>query len=237
MHRCFFCGGLCGEEMPTASFVKKSFTGLDTVTLSPWVCLGCVASQDERANITLADGEVRESQKVRGYSWVIDGAGPIAATKAHREWLIGKCLSPPEPPFVICISDSGQKHLLYRAVVCHSREVVTVTLEGQVITYRPHKLQDRLDLCKRICAATGKPAMVETLTSQSQMRVVEHYDSDEWLTEWLAVAESPLTKLATWLTPKREDCENEHPAATAHVTEPIGVARHGAAQKEFGWTC
>ncbi len=225
-HRCFFCAGKCGEDVAAKDFVKSSFTSLDTVTLSRWVCLGCVASQQEDAEIVLADGERRAGQKVRGYSWVIESHRRTAATKAHREWLIGQCLDPPGPPFVISIADSGQKHLLYRAVVNHDRDQFTVTLEGERILYRPHELFDRLILARRICAATGKPALADPLSPQSQMRITDHYKTDVWLAAWLAVESQPLSRLATWLCPKKEDCEREFPSATraATVSEPRDTA-------------
>jgi hypothetical protein len=210
-NRCFFCGGLCGDKTPADKFVKSSFTGLDTVTRSPWVCDGCIESQDESAEIALPGGELREGQKVRGYSWVIDQECRIAATKAHRQWLLQWCIEPPDPPFVICITDSGQKHLLYRAVVNHSREPVTVTLEGEPITYSRLELIARWQLCRRICAATGKPALSEPMSAQTQMRVFEHYGSYEFLNEWLAVASKPVTRLAAWLCPPRDECFIEFP--------------------------
>lgn len=70
-------------------------------------------------------------------SWVITKTEAIAATKGHIDYLRGVCLSPPEPPYTISIAVSGQKHVLYRAAVCYSRDVITVTLEGEAITYTP----------------------------------------------------------------------------------------------------
>jgi len=220
-HHCFFCGGTCGEDVAAKDFVKSSFTGLDTVTLSSWVCLGCVASQGEKDQVILPDGEIREGQKIRGYSWVITAKGRTSCTKAHRDWIMHQCLSPPETPFVICLTDSGQKHLLYRAVVCWSRDVITATLEGERIDYTPDALVERLALCKQIAAATGKPALKEALSPQSQMRIVEHHDSEKPLALWLEVQTEPLSRLAAWLCPAKEECLNEYPDRTpAPVAKP-----------------
>lgn len=209
---CFFCGGRCSDAILASEFVKPSFTGLDTVTLSKYVCGGCVASMGEREAIELIGGEVRSGQKVRGYSWVITADWKRAATKAHRNELLSLCLYPPDPPFVICLTDSGQKHLLYRSVVNHEQSVVTVTLEGELITYFRPELADRSRLCRQICAATGKPALSSTLDVQSQMRVVDHFGSDVALAEWLSVADAGLSRLAAWLCPPKEDCLYEFPA-------------------------
>jgi CRISPR type IV-associated protein Csf1 len=167
----------------------------------------------EKAIVELPDGTVRESQKIRCYSWVITSARRIAATKSHREWLLSQCLSPPDAPFVICISDSGQKHLLYRAVVCHSRDVVTVTLESERVTFKSEELFQRLSLCKMITAVLGKPALAESLSIRQRMSVVEYHGNDLLLNAWLLVREQSLTRLAIWFCPPKKECENEYPAA------------------------
>lgn len=225
--RCFFCAGLCDETIAAADFVKSSFTGLDTVTLSRFVCAGCVASQDEDATIVLPDGETRTGQKTRGYSWVFDHHKRTACTKAHREWIMQQCLNPPETPYVICLTDSGQKHLLYRAVVCCSRDRITATLEGERIDYSPAELTGRMRICRMIAAATGKPALKETLSPQSQMRIVEHHESEEPLAAWLAVQNEPLSRLAAWLCPAKEECLNEFPDRSS--AEPA-TAQHTRAK-------
>lgn len=217
--RCFFCGGKCDESTPASEIVKDSFTARDTVAGGSWVCDGCVVAMDERASVTLIDGEIREGQKRRCYSWVITKTEACAASKSHRQQLTSQCLLPPDPPFVICISDSGQKHLLYRAVVNHDRSIVTVTLEGERVVFSPGDLTTRLVLCRQICAATGKPALTEAMSTQTQMRVCEHYESEQPLLDWLAVQQEPLTRLAAWLCPPKEECLHEFPWVIRH-TEP-----------------
>lgn len=209
---CFYCGGRCDQKHAARDVVKSSFTGLDTVTMSKWVCVGCLAAMDEKTTITQIDGESRANQKVRGYSWIITAKKRSACTKSHRVQLLEKCIQPPPTPFVICISDSGQKHLLYRAVVNYSNEILTVTLEGEPITYRPQDLITRLELCKQIAAVTGKPAMKEPMSAQTQMRIIEHYDSHQVLAAWLDCCSEPLTRLAVWLCAAKEECLNEYPA-------------------------
>lgn len=221
---CFYCGGCCDQTHSAKDVVKSSFTGLDTVTLSQWVCVGCVDAMQEKINITQIDGDSRDGQKVRGYSWIITETERHACTKRHRVELLNACINPPKPPFVVCISDSGQKHLLYRSVVNHSRNQITVTLEGESITYQPKELIERLELCKQIAAATGKPAMKETMSTQTQMRIIEHYESYDVLAAWLDCFSKPLTRLAVWLCPAKEECVSEFPA----VTQPEPKPKHRA---------
>lgn len=205
--RCFFCGGRCDKAISSHSFVKKSFTRLDTVTQSPWICVGCIAVMSEDARIVLPDGVVRDKQKVRGYSWVIypDGC-KVAATKSHKAWLLEQCLYPRFVPCVISISDSGQKHLLYLAPVSFDKSNMTVSLESERISYRPIELLERVELCKRLVSVVGKPPLSEGLTVVQKMLLVERYGGDQWLREWLRVANEPLSRLAVWLCPGKDRC-------------------------------
>lgn len=209
--RCFFCLAPCDESHSSKNHVKKSFTSRDTVGGGDYVCDGCVAAMNEKATITMASGEVREKQKVRCYSWVIADGRAVAATKSHRDWLLRRLLDPPQPPFAIVISDSGQKHLLYRGRVSHSRDPVTVTLEGDPITYSPADLQERLELCKRLAAVLGKPSLSESPKPSSLAKLIEHHGDETLPDRWLSVREQPLTKLAIWFTPAKKECEIEYP--------------------------
>jgi CRISPR type IV-associated protein Csf1 len=210
-HTCYYCLARCDDSYSSAEFVKSSFTSRDTVGCGDYVCAGCVAAMNEKSTITLANGEVRENQKIRCYSWVLSGSTAIAATKAHRDWLLRQCLVPPRPPFAIVISDSGQKHLLYRGRVSRSRDSVVVTLEGEQIIYSPDELQRRLQLCKRVAAAIGKPGLSVIPRPSALAKLIEHH-SDESLPEtWLKVREMPLTRLAIWFTPAKKECEIEYP--------------------------
>lgn len=125
-HRCWYCGGAACDDAPSAEeHVKSSFTARSTAMRGTRVCDGCLATMDERADITLLDGTHRSGQRVRCYSWLIWRAGngwcARAATRSHRQHIASWLLDPPAPPWVCSLSDSGQKHLLYLARVCLSR--------------------------------------------------------------------------------------------------------------------
>jgi hypothetical protein len=168
---------------------------------------------DERADIELLDGEVREAQKTRMYSWVITKDRAVAATKAHLHLLRPIFISPPEPPFALVLTDSGQKQLLYRGRVNHDRSEVVCTLEEQVIAYRPWELAARLKLCGKLVAATGKPALAETVNARFGMAVIERFPTTgaQLITEWQRVREEPVSRLACWLSANKETCDGIYP--------------------------
>lgn len=236
---CFYCGGRCGTDHLAKDIVKSSFTALDTVTRSSYVCRGCLVAFDESATITLCDGEVREAQKTRLYSWIIYRKIKYAATKSHRDFILDHCLNPRSQPFAISLSDSGQRQLLYRARVNkHAGPYHTVSLEGEPITYMRQHLVSRLRLMRQVAAATGKPALLEPITTQTGMRVVEYFGSAEVLTAWSEVQSDPLTKLAAWLCPPKEECQREYPERIEEQpTEPTGTgkAKPVTGQRTLSW--
>lgn len=212
-HQCYYCGSPCDELYTTKDYVKDTFTNRDIVMRpgSSYVCGGCVASLNERATITLIDGEVREGQRVRQYSWILTKDCATAATKRHISQLREIVICPPEPPFGIILSDSGQKHLMFRSRIAMSRESFPVMLEDEIIQVDPSLLSERIEFLKRLIAATGKPALEERYSTGFAIRLFELYGdrAEEMLEEFSAIKDEPLTRLALWLSPNKEDCTNE----------------------------
>jgi CRISPR type IV-associated protein Csf1 len=244
---CFYCAAPCDDSRPTSTYVKESFNSRTTVRVpgSPWVCAGCVIAMDERADITLIDGEKREGQKTRMYSWVITATSAIAATKAHLHLLRPIFLDPPEPPFALVLTDSGQKQLIFRGRVNRSRTQVVCTLEEQFITYRPADLAARLALVGPLVAATGKPALSGPINTRFGMAVVERYPTagEQLLTAWEKCREEPLSALARWLAPNKETCDGEYPAEPGppgvppedrRPAGPGDAARRGGGRRDAG---
>lgn len=236
--RCFYCGTACdAEKHPTSAYVKNSFTAINTVSCpgSPAVCEGCVLSLKQDATITLIDGETRDGQHMQGYSWLIFDNIAHAATKAHLDRIRALCLNPPQPPFAVVLSDSGQTHQLYRGVVNHGRETVVVTLEGLKVACRPDELRDRLALCGKLVAATGKPAMAEPVSTRFAVAVAEYFrDGVSLVEEWERVREQPLSRLSAWLCPNKETSQHEYPCEFDDETKTADAGHGGATAKAGG---
>lgn len=217
-NRCVMCGSACGDEFTAELVIKDTFTARPSLPnpASPHACRGCVEATACGVDVVMHGGEVRPGQKRFTYSWVLTAGGRVAATKAHRAWLEEVCLHPPAPPYAIVLADSGQKHLVYQARVGFDAGVAVANLEGLVVEYRPAALAERLDLCRRLAAATGKPALAERPGVGLGIALRKHFGRGglELLRKWDAVWTAPLSRLAAWLCPPKEECLALFPAGS-----------------------
>lgn len=107
--------GLCGAEQPARPadrVLKSGFTNRDELT-TPWVCWACEEC--------IGDKRTRSSHLVTN-----DGA--FRRVERKETWTL--LLDPPEPPFVIYFTASGQKHGLFRQAVATSRNILRVQCES-----------------------------------------------------------------------------------------------------------
>lgn len=210
--RCFYCGAACDETYSASDWVKDTCTirQYAAAPLSRYVCAGCSAAFSECVDVQVfGESAPRPAMRVRLFSWIVTEHLAVAATKAHLAELRRVCLDPPEPPFGVVLSDSGQKHLLYLGRVNRTRESVSVLLEEERIEYAPAELAERLELVKKLCAATGKPALGERPNFNFYLGLEKTFGSVELAEEWEKIWATPLSRLAAWLCPNREESRNE----------------------------
>lgn len=134
---CWLCGGPTeGVGWPWRLAISPTFTN-HTLAAAPWsqtVCQACVymgSGEAWRAYCeTRPDREWKAVPPLswRSYSHVFwPGYHDCPKRGSWRALL----LEPPEPPFLLVVAESGQKHIVYRAVVGRSREVFPVQVEEE----------------------------------------------------------------------------------------------------------
>lgn len=207
-HNCFYCGGQCNTDYTVKKYVKDTFTNRDIVRrpASEYVCSGCICTLNERANINLANEEIRESQKTRLYTWVFSKSGRVAYTKAHLKLLTNIIINPPEPPFGIVLAVTGQKQLLFRSVLAWNRDRFPVMLEEEIITVSPAELLIKIQLASIVIAAIGKPSLGE-MSSNHAIKYYDYYGNLDSFELWKKNMHSPISRLALFLSPSQKECQ------------------------------
>lgn len=229
--RCFYCGGACDESFTAAEYVADSFTARDDVAApaSAFVCWGCVeALRSDVTSVPLIDGTTQVPKEggtrliqMRWFSWIITSEKAVAATPGHRELLKQVCLNPPAPPFAICIAD-GNKHQLYKTPVNLATGRISLNCEGVRVNYHPDDLRERMHLTLRLVAAGGKGinSLERFYDPRQDCSVVlqlsrQYTDAAAIYEQWRAVRLEPLTDLAIFLTPGKDDARDCLESATA----------------------
>lgn len=118
------CGLCCGSEpcRDADKVLKSGFTNRDELDtpMVCWACEACLADRSTRSSLLAHDGKIRKLER-------------------REVWPL--LISPPEPPFVLYWTLSGQKHGLFRQRVADSRDIFRVQCEDRGGDfYRPRSL-------------------------------------------------------------------------------------------------
>lgn len=225
-NRCFFCGIDCDESFRVKDHVKNTFTNFDEVICpgSKFVCGCCVESMSGLATTTDIDGETREGRAgaPRMYSWVMTDGFKTAFNKKRLDYARASIISPPKPPFVIVLADSGQKQLIFRAPVNHERETFCVMLEDKRIEVRMNEIGSYITRATMAAAAIGKKALSNPNTVGCYIAAVEFWGTEKHLEDWIEIHTTPMGQLAAWLCKGRDDARNDE-CVCGRVPEKIGV--------------
>ena len=237
-NNCYYCGADCGNEYRSKGYVKPTFTNRDIVSdrNSEYVCENCVLCFSEKCNsINLARQETREAQSIRTYSWIITADEKIAYTKAHFHLLKEVVLNPPDPPFMIVLSDSGQKHLIFRSKVAYEKDNFPVSLEDEIIYVKRELLKCYFEVLEPIIAACGKPLLKNTDQNLQKITMIVYKTFEEaetFIENLLQCKDKSLLKLATWLSKNKEACnellESRGIQRKDFKLEGSGKSRHAA---------
>lgn len=154
--RCWLCGGITGHRgLPVKKAIKDTFTNQDMARWpkSKSVCLGCAFCLDRR--------------ELRNYSIIATEKELRHPTRPEIRALL---LDPPEPPFVLCIAVSGQKHLHFRAQVAYDRDGFPVQMEETSVCVWRRPLAEWLGAIERLYALFSKEEIRTGRYSQNRIK-------------------------------------------------------------------
>lgn len=141
--RCWLCGGETGGVgWPRRDVLSSAFTNhpLAPVPASHTICQACVyVTSGETWRQYVAAHPERPLKAVQPLGWHSYSHlfTPTQIVAGLRRAEIGALLAdPPEPPFLLSLTESGKKHHLFRAAVATSRTAFPVQIEETRIWVR-----------------------------------------------------------------------------------------------------
>jgi len=217
---CWLCGGETGGlGLPTKKAIKDTFTDHPYARGqgSASVCAGCAFCLSMR--------------ELRNYSILATVEYILHPSRSKWQDIL---LAPPEPPFVMCLAVSGQRHLSFKAPVNLDREKFTVLLEDQAVHVIPEKLKSVLEAVEALYVYFTKEEIATGRYSQHRikecgLRRWERLDAN--VVDWRG---RPLFELALFVAQKRERQEEEKPGQEVEFDEPPPAADTGREAKDTG---
>lgn len=209
---CAFCAAQIKGELAKKDFIKDTFTDYGDL-LSPgshYICAGCAASLGDCVQpVRMIDGTQKTDKPGAGkalanrmFSWVCHGDTVLAATKAHVRQLRDFILcAPVGEECAVVLSDSGQKHHIFKAPVFIADGLhVVVRLEDETIRADVDALAYWLGVLDSITAEIGKPALLDTPSPMQVSALLDAGLSEDVILNWFqALQGTPFGRLAAWL--------------------------------------
>lgn len=189
---CWLCGGEIdnGRGMPTKKAIKPTFTDHPYARGhgSSSVCAGCAFCLSTR--------------ELRNYSILATGGGALLHP-SRAEWNDILC-NPPEPPFVMCLAVSGQKHLSFKAPVNLDRDHYALLLEEREIFASPDRVKQVISTVEALYSYFTKDEIATGRYSQHRIRecgIARWERLESGVAEWRG---RPLFDLALFVAQKKE---------------------------------
>lgn len=136
---CYLCGNYTESGIPKKKLLPKTFNDHNKAKSidSDYVCESC-------SFMILTNPNRR--QAIRWFNYLASDKLVICDRKKLRSTL----LSPPEPPFVICITLSQKKHLMWYLKTSYSQENYFVTMENETIPVNKERFKEMLAFVERL---------------------------------------------------------------------------------------
>lgn len=160
---CCFCGKQIKQGKKIKDCVSSIFGNWDLFKYShlEWCCPACVYC-------------LRES-KLRTSNWIATGEKLIYF---KRENIAETIFNPPNPPFVIAITESFKKHLAIKARINYSQKRFWITMENMGMWFEPDKWRGIFEIMKEL--AEGEFSKTEIRSGEYQARRIQNYGIEKW---------------------------------------------------------
>ena len=207
------CGGPAFKPTPKKNVIKETFTDHDKIAdpKSGVVCAACAwcaaeANPDIKRLSAKADGGEETTQKARSYSWFVHEERAVYLTKSMKTRM-AEMLTLGEFPQLAVVSDSGQKHLIFRARVNPpGQRAGWVQFEEQTVWVDAEELARCLGVSRALIEMGFSKTEVETGNyGATNLRLAKNqaafFDQEKTARK---MRQSRVWALAVWLTPAKE---------------------------------
>lgn len=171
---CSICGDCLVEGIPIKTAIKDSFNDHDKL-LRPdgqGFCCACAFSFQEQLVIN-----GRDRQKFRTYTHLVDKIW-TPCTKGQKPFIKEFLLASHSGPWLACIADSGQKHLLFKCPVNIGDGDFRILFEERMIQTNRVDLASTLAPVDALIKMGASKAMIET--GSYYQAFLKKVDLDEW---------------------------------------------------------
>ena len=175
---CRICGS-DGTGLDFQSWVRKTFTDHDLLVPGDIICHACQLLFDERNEALARCVDKEKPQRMRNYShFVVDGRW-IPLSKGNKGAMADLLLSESFPEMAV-VSQSGQKHLLFRAAVNpRGASAGYVQFEEQQVYVQPNELLELLQIVETLYDTFSKTEIETGNYSQHRIR---DFGLSQWYT-------------------------------------------------------
>lgn len=190
---CFLCGGETkGQGTLRKKTIKESFTDIQAARYitSESCCEACSFCLSHMS--------------LRNYSIFATSTGLFHPTRPEIRNIL---LFPPEPPFLICVADSGQKWLHYRGKVNYSKEEFKVRFEEIEVIVKPLEFKEMLENIEKLYISFSKEEIKTGKYSQERIKRfgIQEFSKLEEIINNLKTQKYRLFLLALFVAQKQEE--------------------------------
>jgi hypothetical protein len=224
--KCKICGQ-ASDGVSFADWVKPTFTDFDKLQSGEIVCNACLFFFEE-ASLELARRMGKDKpQRMRNYShFVVNGEWtPLSKGNKDkmRELLLGDTF-----PELAAVADSGQKHVVFRAVRnAPNSKAGWVQFEEQRVFVKPDELRGLLEIVEGLYAGFSKGEIESG--EYAGWRILQFGLPlwDELESKVKAIRGKPIFSLALFLAQRSDDGEsgNQEPSSGVTGVNLAGNAR------------
>jgi len=207
--KCRICGG-SGSGQPFSGWVRPTFTNHDKLQSGSIICHACQFLFDESSELLATRVGKEKPQRMRNYSHFVVGGVWYPLSKCDKgrmkTYLFGT-----DFPRLVVIAESGQKHILFRAMwnspgLC---DYGYIQFEEQGAFVNRSNLQAILSSVEKLYIAFSKESI---LTGRYNTNFIMKHGSDWWWSLEQQIQKyrrTLLLEIAVFLAQKGEDREGE----------------------------